>query len=83
MTENEENEAMAALNRLYVARLNEAMAVFSRFSKCVEGDFISHFNIFSMLQKPLTNLGWLSANKHAKILMQAVSGRFSRYPQGT
>jgi hypothetical protein len=30
-----------------------------------------------MLQKPLTNLGCLRANKHAKTLIQAVSGRFS------
>jgi hypothetical protein len=56
LTENEETKAVAALKRLDIARRNEAMAVFTRFIKFVEGNFTSCFNIFSMLQKPLTVL---------------------------
>jgi hypothetical protein len=69
---------MAALNRLDIGRLNEVLAIFMRFVKSVEGKSVSYFDIFSMLQKLIANLGSLCANKHAETLVKAVSERFSR-----
>jgi hypothetical protein len=77
LMENDETAAVAALNRLDIAKLNEAMTIFTQFIKCVKRNFISYFNIFSMLQKPLTNLGFLRASKHTKTFIQAVPWRFS------
>jgi hypothetical protein len=47
-TENGENEALAVLNRLDIAKLNEVMPIFLQFIKCVEGDFLLYFEIFLM-----------------------------------
>jgi hypothetical protein len=80
LEENQEKEALVALNCLGIARLTEAMDIFTRFIKCVKGNCISYFNIFLMLQKLVVNLGSLCANKHAEILMQIVAERFSRTP---
>jgi hypothetical protein len=78
LKDKEETEAMAALNRLDVGRLNEVLAIFRRFVKSVEGNSVAYFDIFPMLQKLMANLGSLRANKHAETLMKAVSERFSR-----
>jgi hypothetical protein len=78
LKDKEETEAMAALNRLDVGRLNEVLAIFTRFVKSVEGNSVSYFDIFPMLQKLLANLGSLRANKHAETLMKAASECFSR-----
>jgi hypothetical protein len=78
LTENGKTEALAAPNRLDIARLIEIIAVSTRFIKCVEENCISFFDIFPMLQTLMENLGSLRANKHAEILTQAVSERFSR-----
>jgi hypothetical protein len=72
-----ETDALTALMRLDFARLNEVMAVFKRFIKSAEGNSVSYYNIFPMLEKLMANLGALRANKHAKALMNAVSRRFS------
>jgi hypothetical protein len=47
-TENEETEALVAVNRLDIARLNEVMAIFTRLIKYMEGTFISYFDFFAM-----------------------------------
>jgi hypothetical protein len=78
LKDKEETEAMAALNHLDVGRLNEVLAIFTGFVKSVEGNSVSYFNIFPMLQKLMANLGSLRANKHTETLMKAVSERFSR-----
>jgi hypothetical protein len=78
LKENGETEALAALNHLDVARLNEVMLVFTRFIKCVERNSIAYFDIFPMLYRLIINLGSLRDNKHAQILMQTVLERFSR-----
>jgi hypothetical protein len=44
--ENRETKALAALNRLDIARLNKIMVIFTRFIMCVEGNYISYFVIF-------------------------------------
>jgi hypothetical protein len=75
---NGEMEALAALNRLDIARLNEGMVIFTRFIKCVEGNSISYFDIFLMLEKLMVHSGSRRVNKHAETLMQTVSERFSR-----
>jgi hypothetical protein len=49
LTENGENKALAVLNRLDIAKLNEVMPIFLQFIKCVEGDFLSYFEIFPIL----------------------------------
>jgi hypothetical protein len=69
---------LAALNCLDIAWLNEVMIIFRPFIKCVEGNFISYFDIFPMLQKLMVDLGSLRADKHIETLMQTVSERFSR-----
>jgi hypothetical protein len=56
LKENRETEALAALDRLDIARLNEIMVIFTRFSMCVEGNSISYFDVFLMLQKLMVNL---------------------------
>jgi hypothetical protein len=48
LTENEETEALAVMNRLDIARPDKIMVIFTRFIKCVEGTFISYFDIFPM-----------------------------------
>jgi hypothetical protein len=78
LTEGGETEALAALNRQDIARLNDVIFMFTRFIKCVEGDFISYCDRFPMWQKSRVNLRSLGANKHAETLTQAVSARFSR-----
>jgi hypothetical protein len=78
LTETGETEALAVLNCLDIARLNEVMAIFMRFIKCMKGNFLSYFNIFPRLQKLMANIGSLRADQHAAILMQTVSERFSR-----
>jgi hypothetical protein len=77
LKDKEETDALAAMMRLDFARLNEVMAVFRRFIKSVEGNSVSYSNIFPMLEKLMTNLGALRANKHAEALMNVVSRRFS------
>jgi hypothetical protein len=72
-----ETDALAAMIRLDLARLNEIMAVFRRFIKSAEGNSVSYSNIFPMLEKLMANLGALHANKHAEALMNAVSRHFS------
>jgi hypothetical protein len=79
---NRETEALPALNCFTIARLNEAIIIFTMFIKCAEGNFISCFDIFPNLQKFMANLGPLRANKHAETLMQAVSERFSQTMDG-
>jgi hypothetical protein len=59
-----ETDALAALMRLDFARLNEVMAVFRRFIKSTEGNYVSYSNIFPMLEKLIANLGALRLNKH-------------------
>jgi hypothetical protein len=78
VNENGETEALAALNRLNIATLNEVMTIFTQFIKYVELNFISHFNFFAMLLKSMIKLASVPANKHAEILMQAVSQGFSQ-----
>jgi hypothetical protein len=76
LTENRETEVLAALNHLNIARLNKLMVIFTRFIKCVEGNSISYFDIFPILQELMVDLGSLCASKHAETLMQTVSERF-------
>jgi hypothetical protein len=78
LKENGETEALAALKCPNVSRLNEVMVIFTQFIKSVEENFVSHFDTCAMLQKLIANLGSLRANRHAEILIKAVSGRFSR-----
>jgi hypothetical protein len=49
--ENGETDALAALNRLDIARLNEIMAILTGFIEYAEGNFISYFCTFPMSQK--------------------------------
>jgi hypothetical protein len=78
LKDKEETEAMAPLNRLDVGRLNEVLAIFTRFVKSVEGNSVSYFDTFPMLQKPMANLGSPGGNKHTETLVKAVSERLSR-----
>jgi hypothetical protein len=48
LTEGGGTEALTALNRLDIARLNDVIVIFTRFIKCVEGNFISYFDRFPM-----------------------------------
>jgi ribosomal protein S6E (S10) len=50
LTENGKTEALAALNRLDIARLDEVMAVVTRFMKCVEGGCISYSDIQTVIE---------------------------------
>jgi hypothetical protein len=63
--------------QLDFARLNEVMAVFRRFIKSAEGNYVSYSNILPMLEKLMANLGAVRANKHAEAFMNAISRRFS------
>jgi hypothetical protein len=72
-----ETDALVALMRLDFVRLNEVVAIFRRFIKSAEGNSVSYSNIFPMLEKLMTDLGALRANKHAEALINAVSRRFS------
>jgi hypothetical protein len=72
LKENQETEALVALNRPNIARLNEIMVNFTLFIKCVQGNSILCFDILLMVK-----LGSLRVNQHAETLMQNVSGRFS------
>jgi hypothetical protein len=78
LKDKEEGNAMAALNRFDVGRLNKVLDVFARFAKYLEGNSVSCFDIFSMLQTLIANQGSLHTNKHAETLTKAVSGHFSR-----
>jgi hypothetical protein len=69
----EETEAMAALNRLNVDMLNEVLTIFPRFVKSGEGNSVTYFEIFPMLQKLMADLGSLCANEHAETFTKAVS----------
>jgi hypothetical protein len=51
VTENEEAEALAALNSLNIARLSEVISISTLFITRVERNFISYFDIFAMSQK--------------------------------
>jgi hypothetical protein len=53
--------------------MNEVMVIFMRFIKCVEGTFISNFDIFPMLQKRTVHLRYCAPRN-----MQTVSEHFSR-----
>jgi hypothetical protein len=77
LNDEEETNALGALMRLDFARLNEAIAVFTRFIKSAEGNSVSYSNIFPMSEKLMADLGALRANKHAEALTNAVSRRFS------
>jgi hypothetical protein len=46
-------------------RLNDVIALFTRFMKFAAGKSVSHFHIFPILQKLLSSLGSLCASKHA------------------
>jgi hypothetical protein len=50
-TENEETETMAALKRFNIARLNKITSLFALVIKCMEGDYISSFDIFPLFRK--------------------------------
>jgi hypothetical protein len=50
LNDKDETEAMAALNRRDVDRLNEWLAAFARFVKSAEGNSVSHFDIFPMFR---------------------------------
>jgi hypothetical protein len=76
--ENRETEVLAALNRLDIDGLNKVRVIFTQFIKCVEGNLISYFDIFPILQKLMVDLESLRAKKHAKTFMQTVSEHFSR-----
>jgi hypothetical protein len=78
LKENRETEVLAVLNRLDIVRLNEVMVIFTRFIMCVEGNSISYFNIFRMVQELMVDLGSPHANKHAETLTQTVSECFSQ-----
>jgi hypothetical protein len=78
LKDKEGTEVMAALGRLNVGRLNEVLAIFTRFVKSVEGNSVSYFDIFRMVQKLMANLGPVLANRHAETLMNVGSQRFSR-----
>jgi hypothetical protein len=78
LTENGEMEALASLNRLDIAWVNELMVIFTQFVTSVEGHSVSYFDIFRMLQKLMVHSGSLHANKHAKTIVQTLSGHFSR-----
>jgi hypothetical protein len=54
------------------------MSIFTQFIKYIEGNFVSYFDIFPMLQKLILKSRSLRVKKHAETLMQAVSRRFSR-----
>jgi hypothetical protein len=69
LSEKRETEVLAALNRLDIARLNEVMAIPTRFIKHVEGNSISYFDIFPMLQKLIVDLRSLRINKQAETLI--------------
>jgi hypothetical protein len=64
-----ETEALYALNLLDITRLNKVMVILMRFIKYMEGNDVSYFGIFPMLQKLMVNLGSLFANKHAETPM--------------
>jgi hypothetical protein len=55
LKDKDEMEAMTALNRLDVGRLNEVMAVLRRFVKYAEGNSVSYFDIFQILHKLMVN----------------------------
>jgi hypothetical protein len=78
LTMNGEKEALAALNRLDVARLNQVMAIVARFIRCGEGIFIRYLDISPMLLKSMANLGSIRFNKYVETLMRAVSECFSQ-----
>jgi hypothetical protein len=71
-------DRLADLNHLNIAWLNEVMVILTRFIKYVDGNSISYFDIFPMLQKLTVDLRYLRANEHAETLIQTVSERFSR-----
>jgi hypothetical protein len=73
LTENEEAEALAALNRLDIARLNEVMTIFTRLIKCLKRNCISCFGRLPMLHTLRVEFESVRATKHAETLMQAVS----------
>jgi hypothetical protein len=72
LNDKEQTEAMAALNRLDVGRLNEVLAIFTRFVKSAEGNSVSYFDICLMLQNLMANSGSRRANKYAEIVMKVV-----------
>lgn len=39
LSENRETEALAAVNHFNITRVNEVIAIFTRFTKCVERNF--------------------------------------------
>jgi hypothetical protein len=63
-----ETEARAARNSADVARLNEVIALFTRFMKSAAGKSISNFHIFPILQRLFSNLGSLCALRHSAAL---------------
>jgi hypothetical protein len=77
LNQNRETGVPPALNRLDITRQNEVMVIFTRFIKRVERNSISYFDIFSMFQKLMVDLGSLRVNKHVDTLMEAVSKHFS------
>jgi hypothetical protein len=73
LAKNGENKAPAVLNRLDIAKLNEVMPICLQFIKCVEGDFLSYFETFPILEKFMANLEPLRSKGYTEHLMQAVS----------
>jgi hypothetical protein len=78
LKDKREIEALAALSRLDIGRLNEVITEFTQFSKSGEENSVSHCNIFPMLQKLISNPRPLSPKKHAETFMRAVSEPFSK-----
>jgi hypothetical protein len=55
LNDKEEMNSLAALKRLDVGRLNEVIILFLWFVKSEEGNSVSYFNVFPMLQKQMSN----------------------------
>jgi hypothetical protein len=72
----EETEAPAALKHLDIGRLYDVIAVFTQFIKSAQGNSVSYFSTFSIVQKLIHNLRPLRPGKYSETLMKAVSKRF-------
>jgi hypothetical protein len=55
LNDKEQIKVLAALKGVDVRRLNEAIIVFLRFITSGEGNSVSDFSVFPMLQKPMSD----------------------------
>jgi hypothetical protein len=55
LKDKEETEAMVALNRLDVGRLNEILVIFKHFLRYPEENSVPYLHIFAMSQKLIAN----------------------------